>query len=152
MRKLCKLNVPVFQGKEYTDKVLYFADPYLTSRHKTLEEEFRRTIYEPCEVLGIRFTNYECTDVNPIYPDHKHYSILFFDYGGMSAGNSMLDCLSKLLIKTAIEHPNRLYCMESVMTMWAVRDAMKEFDNPPANVYLDIEDLCNTFFLKYRGV
>jgi hypothetical protein len=84
--------------------------------------------------------------MNPLYPEHRHYSILFFDYGGMSAGNSMLESLSKFLVRTAEEHPNRLYCMVSIMTTDAVRDAMDLLDLRPANVYLELDDLCNTFF------
>lgn len=146
MRNPHKLHVPVFQGREFTDKVIYFADPMLSTLHKTMEEEFQKGVFEPCEAMGIRFNNCECIDTNPFYPDHKHYSILFFDYGGMSAGNSMLESLAKLLVKTAEEHPNRLYCMASIMTTHAVRDAMELLDLRPANVYLELDDLCNTFF------
>jgi len=58
----------------------------------------------------------------------------------------MLESLSKFLIKTADEQPNRLYCMVSTMTTAAVRDAMELLDSRPANVYLELDDLCNTFF------
>jgi hypothetical protein len=142
MRAPCKLKVPVFQGKEFQGKVIYFADPLLTLSYATLEEEFIKVVYEPCEVSGIRFTNYECTDENPLYPEHRYYEILFFDYGGISLGNSMLETLSKFILKVADEHLSRLYCMVSTMTQSAVKDAMQELGKFPENVFLDIEDLC----------
>lgn len=70
------------------------------------------------------------------------FDVLFFDYGGMSFGNSMLEWFCNFLIELANEHPNKFFVMTSRFTAVAMRDALELFgDNKPANVLLSIDNL-----------
>jgi hypothetical protein len=76
------------------------------------------------------------------------YDILFFDYGGMSIGNSLLESFSREFVNEAADNPNKYYVVVSTFTEYAVKDALESFNGEtPHNVYLGIPD----FVKNYNG-
>jgi len=55
------------------------------------------------------------------------FDILFFDWGGMSMGNSLLEHFCDYILKHAEENPSRIYIMNSTFTAYAMRDAKEEY-------------------------
>ena len=60
----------------------------------------------------------------------------------MSIGNSMLEHFCDQIIKHAIEHPSRLYIMNSVFTAEAMQDALTYFPEVKSisNIFLNFND------------
>lgn len=113
-------------------KVIYFADPF-----DPPEEEVHRIIIEPLAKKGILFEKIRCTEIPPF---GQKYDILFFDWGGMSMGNSLLENFCRGIIKEAENYPNRLYIMTSTFTEQAMKDALYEFkDIDLHNIFLTID-------------
>lgn len=81
------------------------------------------------------------TTISP--PWDEVYDVIFFDYGGMSIGNSMLESFCEYFIEQAREHPQRLYIMTSSFTKNAMNDLLEHLDREtdvvPKNIFLDIE-------------
>lgn len=111
-------------------KAIYFADTAgdLQEELKTIKCILRRH--------NLDF-NIKATDLPPW--DEK-FDILFFDWGGMSAGNSMLDHFCRWIIDHAEEHPGNVYVMTSVFTEAAMKDAINEMPVRPNNIYLKLDD------------
>jgi len=63
---------------------------------------------------------------------------LFFDWGGISVGNSMLEHFCRYIINHAEDHPGNVYVMTSQMTEAAMIDALSVIPDRPENIYLDI--------------
>lgn len=124
---------------EIKRKVYYFADypEYAT----TLEKEFEITIASIAAENGITFANVHCTEIPPF---GETYSILFFDWGGMSLGNSMLDTFCDYITDEAKDNPSKDYIMSSQMTTYAMKDALDRFREVLPNVYLTVEDWCHS--------
>ena len=72
-------------------------------------------------------------------PWDERFDILFFDWGGMSFGNSMLEHFCRYIIENAENNPGRVYVMTSLFTEAAMRDALQELKDRPRNIYLSIE-------------
>ncbi len=71
----------------------------------------------------------------------ESFDILFFDWGGISFGNSMLQRQCDVLNSHAQEHPDRTYIMASQITGWAMRDAMNQYsERQLPNVIINIEE------------
>lgn len=89
---------------------------------------------------GIKRLKIESTDVPPW---HENYDILFFDWGGMSLGNSMLEHFCRYFLNEAREKPGRAFVMTSEFTKYAMEDAClvmgREVEGKPSNVFLTIE-------------
>lgn len=81
-------------------------------------------------------------------PWDEKFDILFFDWGGISIGNSMLEHFCDWIIKHAEDHPGNSYIMTSIMTSAAMNDAIKELPNIPNNIYLDLENNKTLMALK----
>lgn len=127
-------------------KVVYFADSMLSMRFDTQEEECKEAIEEPLHTLGIRFHKIECT-TNPPF-GKMDYDILFFDYGGMSIGNSLMQSFCRQILMEAKDYPSRYYVMVSSFTERAMRDIQKEYGTMEEyNIYLKIEDFAQTFLI-----
>ena len=124
-------------------KVIYFADPF-----DPPEEEVESMIIHPLERNGIKFHKIICTDIPPW---EENYDILFFDWGGMSLGNSMLEHFCKYIIEFAKDYPNRYYIMSSMFTKNAMKDALEYLgdDANLHNIFLDIDSFCE-FYKKYE--
>ncbi len=70
----------------------------------------------------------------------EYFDILFFDWGGMSTGNSMLEHFCRHILEHAENHPDRIYIMNSSFTAEAMKDAKNEMaGGHSANVFLDLE-------------
>lgn len=81
-------------------------------------------------------------EVTVIPPFKEKFDILFFDWGGMSIGNSNLQYFCRYIINLAIDNPSRIFIMTSKMTSYAMEDALKYFKDEkeiPHNIYLSIE-------------
>ncbi len=72
-------------------------------------------------------------------PWRERFDILFFDWGGMSLGNSLLEHFCDEIIKNAEDNPGRVYVMTSTFTEAAMREALQELKGKPNNIYLSIE-------------
>ncbi|KKK92677.1 hypothetical protein LCGC14_2700530 [marine sediment metagenome] len=72
-------------------------------------------------------------------PWRERFDILFFDWGGMSIGNSLLESFCGQIIENAEDNPGRIYIMTSQFTSYAMKEAINELSNRPNNIYLSIE-------------
>lgn len=97
-------------------KVIYFADPI-----DPPADQVEAIIINPLIKKGIFFDKIECTDTPPF---KDIYDILFFDWGGMSIGNSLLEHFCKYIIDFAKDYPSRYYIMTSTFTEAAMKDAI----------------------------
>lgn len=142
-----QLNIPedkflFFKNK----KVVYFADPLLTMRFDTQEEECKESIEEPLYTLGVKFHRIECISSPPF--GRMDYDILFFDYGGMSLGNDLIRSFCRQIISEAKDYPNRYYVMVSTFTKYAMEDAQKIYGTgEEPNIFLNLEDFAQTFLI-----
>lgn len=76
----------------------------------------------------------------------KKYDILFFDWGGMSMGNSLLESFCRELFKRAELYPGRIFIMTSSFTAYAMEDAIFHMGDSgvrPNNIYLDVDSAKN---------
>lgn len=77
----------------------------------------------------------------------EDFEVLFFDWGGMSLGNSLMEHFCSYIHKHAEEHPNRFYIMVSSFTSEAMKEAIEEFGKEkPFNLFLCIKDFA--FWVK----
>ncbi len=72
-------------------------------------------------------------------PFDERFDILFFDWGGMSLGNDLMEHFCSRIIENAENNPGRIYIMTSTFTAYAMRDAIQELKDRPDNIYLEIE-------------
>lgn len=72
------------------------------------------------------------------------FDIMFFDWGGMSIGNSMIEHFCEQWIEDARNKPNRLYVMTSHFTQVAMEDlrgySEREIEEFPKNIFMCVED------------
>lgn len=121
-------------------KVLLFADPM-----NPIEEELddlNTKLMNRC----ILFDKIKGVDIPP-FRGIENYDILFFDWGGMSIGNSLMDHFCREIIEESKDYPNRIYVMISRFTREAMEDAINEFgqDIQTHNIFLDFEDFAANF-------
>ena len=113
---------------------LYFADVMgdIQDEGKTLKERLNsEQIKTPC--FKIEDTPQEMFNGN--------YDILFFDYGGISIGNSLLEHFCSSIIELAEKYPSRYFCMVSQFTEYAMKELLEGMGMQPHNIYFDIEKL-----------
>jgi hypothetical protein len=72
-------------------------------------------------------------------PFDERFDILFFDWGGMSMGNSLMEHFCREILKLAEDNPGRVFIMTSTMTAAAMVDALEELKDRPNNIYLGLE-------------
>ncbi len=74
------------------------------------------------------------------------FDVLFFDWGGMSVGNSLLERNCEYILDDAHEHPSRDYVMTSLFTKLAMDDAVATAERnhlgKPANLFLTLDEYC----------
>lgn len=73
-------------------------------------------------------------------PWEDYFDVLFFDWGGISVGNSMLEHFCRWIIEHAENNPGKVYVMTSVFTAEAMEDALHQMPDPPNNIYLNLKD------------
>ena len=75
------------------------------------------------------------------------FDVMFFDWGGMCIGNSILESSCEHILEDAHEHPSRDYVMTSDMTEFAMKDAIKMSEGnllgKPTNLFLTPQEYCN---------
>ena len=120
-------------------KVIYFADPM-----GNLKEELEIEIVKPLVKKGVLFDRIRCMDTPPF---KERYDILFFDWGGMSVGNTLMEHFCDKIIEDSQEYPNRLFVMVSRMTRYAMEDSIRTFgeDIKVHNIFLDIESFAEYY-------
>lgn len=129
-------------------KVIYFADMMVSGKYETIEEEYEGELKPKLKSEGIEFENVEFTESPPF--GKSNFDIMFFDWGGMSLGNSCMDHYCRYIIKDAENNPSKLYCMVSRFTADAMSDALDTFKNVELhNVFLSVKDFCE-YFKKYE--
>jgi hypothetical protein len=119
-----------------TLKVIYFHD-YVDPEEEERELNLiQNTLKENGIILDI-----VATDLPP--KEDEYYDIMFFDWGGMSLGNSMLDHFCEHWIEDARNKPDRIYIMTSFFTSAAMQDALdyatRETEEFPKNIFLTID-------------
>ena len=114
--------------------------------HDTLDNEddvladLRTQVLHPCKQANIILGKYRMSELPQVL--EEAFDILFFDWGGMSLGNSLMEHFCRHILKHAEDHPNRFYVMVSSFTSEAMNDAIKEMgDEKPFNVHLSVESL-----------
>lgn len=118
-------------------KVIYFHDDMNSPN------DFKYQVLIPLTKNHIGFTKIETTTIPPF---EEKFDILFFDWGGMSLGNSMLNHFCRHIIKQAFDNPSRYYVMVSLFTKNAMEDAISEGLNKDIpNVFLTIDDFAKEF-------
>ncbi len=128
------------------DKGIYWHDFV----EKDIEQlDLTTQVMNPLIAEEIFFTNpIECRE----FPDclEEKFDVLFFDWGGMSLGNSCMEHFCRYIYKHAEEHSSRFYVMVSSFTAEAMKDAIKEFGkDKPFNIFLNIEDF-SIWLKKYE--
>jgi len=128
-------------------KALYFCDePFESTPEEELEQLKRELEYEGVEVMA----DITVTTMPPFarFPDPVNYDILFFDWGGMSLGNSILDHFCREILREAEDYPSRIYVLVSRMTMEAMLDAMESMSSRLPNLFLTIKDFAASAWVK----
>jgi hypothetical protein len=117
--------------------------------NKNLKEDLKHQVILPCEKNEIFFENgIECYD-EPQCLDGE-FDVLFFDWGGMSLGNSLLESFCREIYNQAENQQNRFFVMVSSFTEEAMKDAVEEFGKErPFNLFLSVDDF-GSWLKKYE--
>ena len=125
-------------------KVIYFCDPLLTEDIDSEQQEYEETIAKRLMLDGIEFKNVNCTTNSAVIDEMC--DVFFFDWGGMSLGNSCLESFSRLILRQACDRPNTYYVMVSLFTQRAMEDAIEDFgESKPVNLLLNLNDFIGLF-------
>jgi len=94
--------------------------------------------------LDISIKSIELQDIPNWLNNDEYFDVLFFDWGGMAYGNSLLENFCTEIIKHAVEHSSRLYIMTSSFTSLAMSEILDYLDNEkdfnrPTNICLSIK-------------
>jgi hypothetical protein len=116
-------------------KYLYFADDsgVVAKEARNIQDILQMELHKK---IKMKWT------VCPDFDGDNTFDVLFFDWGGMSLGNSMLQHFSSRIINHAREHPDRLYVMTSKMTAYAMKEMQSEMaleHEEFKNVFLSVE-------------
>lgn len=112
-------------------------------------------VQEEADILVAMFLENNDINFHPIeikeYPSclEERFDVLFFDWGGMSIGNSLMETFCKNILDSAENHPSRIYIMNSVFTKLAMEDAQYEMETDLANVFLSADDAIPLLTLWY---
>lgn len=126
-------------------RALYWHDPVFGKDEE--QQDIDLQILWPCEKKGIEVEKLETTDIPPIHDNEmsKDFDTLFFDWGGMSLGNSLMEHFCRDILSHAQDHPSKSYVMVSSFTEAAMKEAIAYFDkDKPFNIFLNIDS-----FAKY---
>ena len=118
-------------------KALYFHD-YVDP--DDLKLDIKIQITKPCDENDIHIKKLLTSDI-PDFRERDDYEVLFFDWGGMSLGNSMMESFCFEILKLAEDRPNTFFVMVSRMTTEAMKEAQQDLGkDSPFNVFLTIDD------------
>lgn len=136
---LIELNKPADDFHYLSGRVIHFSDPMLSALVDTQEQEFKESVESPLEDRGILIDGLRLV-LTDMYPRGEKYDYLFFDYGGMSLGNSLMESFCREIVRDADRYPNRTYIVVSTFTSYAMKDAKEEFGTDLPNIFLSISD------------
>ena len=103
--------------------------------------DWEKEVQDIQDQTGLNVTYME----NPNFENY-YFDVMFFDYGGMSMGNSMLESFCRRILKHAEDHPQKFYVMTSTFTAYAMNDLILELgSDTPTNIIPSI-----TLFLKWK--
>lgn len=125
--------------REYTEfeEGIYWHD---YEEEDNVKSDLKIQVVSPCEE-GRIFIKKLTTSDNPQCLYDNNYDILFFDWGGMSLGNSMLEHFCNYILNHAGDNPGKFFVMVSSFTKEAMVDVKKDFgDKCPFNIFLSISD------------
>lgn len=131
------------------EQALYFHDMMLIDDDQ-VEYEIRN-IQRKLNRSELELLNITETDIPPFVggSEEKYYDILFFDYGGMSLGNSCMESFCRQIIEEARDYPNRYYIMTSSFTKDAMEDLLLyykgEMEEIPTNIFLNVESFAEFY-------
>ena len=119
------------------DKGVYWHD-FVEKDDEKLDLKIQ--VLTPCDEARIYVKKIECFDLPQAL--EEEYEILFFDWGGMSLGNSCMQHFCHQIINHALDRSGRFYVMVSAFTKEAMEEAIVEFGkDKPFNIFLSIEEL-----------
>jgi hypothetical protein len=144
---LVELNPPRETFSYISGKIIYFSDPMFSMLVDTPEQEFKECVESPLENRGILVDGLRLS-LTDMYPRNERYDYLFFDYGGMSIGNSLMESLCREIVRDADRYPNKTYIVVSTFTGYAMKDAKDEFGTNLPNIFLSIDEFA-TFHRKF---
>jgi len=119
-------------------KAIYVGDPVgdVESERNEIQENIKNTTNINIKIDIIEHLPKALRDIK--------FSILFFDWGGMSIGNSLLEHFCEYIVEHAHEHPSREYIVTSLFTENAMLDAIETADNNqlgrPANLFMSVDE------------
>lgn len=125
------------------EKVYKFKDAVYWHDYEDEENvklDFTTQVMVPCGENNIVLEKWRFAEFPKIL--EEQFDILFFDWGGMSLGNSLIGHFCRYIIKHANDHSSRFYIMVSNFTKEAMKDALESFSkDKPLNVFLTIKEL-----------
>lgn len=139
---LCKLKTQVVDDyKHLKGKIIYLHDFMLSAAVEDGWDEFKSVVETPLKSKNVLIDGLKLnvTD-NPNVIFDSSYDVLFFDWGGASLGNSLLENFCRYIIKEAEDNPSKKFVMVSNFTEYAMNDALSEFNQNLDNVYLNINN------------
>lgn len=141
---LVTLKKPKEYFKYLSGKIIYFSDPMLSILVDTQEQEFKISVESPLEDKGI-LVNGLMLKFRDYYPQGESFDYMFFDWGGMSLGNSMMESLCRHIVREAELYPNRCFVVVSTFTEYAMKDALMELGAKQPNIFTNLNDFANYF-------
>lgn len=140
-----KLRTPPSTHKVLSGRIIHLADYMMSWSIENHHQEFKEEIELPLENRGIVVDGLLLRHMEHYTSDACDY--MFFDWGGASIGNSMMDCICRYIIQDAVNYPSRVYIVTSSFTEFAMKEALEEFGTELPNVFVSIDKFCD-WFLK----
>jgi hypothetical protein len=123
-------------------KVVYVGDPM-----GDIESECE-TIRQYIETERDIDLKIKIKDILPKVLKDGKFDVLFFDWGGMSIGNDLLEHFCEDIVEHAHDHPQKEYVVTSHFTYLAMKDAATVAGaNPlgrPVNLFMSLEEWCES--------
>lgn len=141
---LVTLKKPKESFQYLSGKIIYFSDPMLSMLVDTQEQEFKVSVESPLEDKGI-LINGLFLRLLDTYPQGENFDFMFFDWGGMSVGNSLMESLCRHIVREAELYPNRCFIVVSTFTKYAMQDALSEFGKEMPNIFINLTDFANYY-------
>lgn len=122
--------------------ILYVSDPMLSFGVESQEQEFQEVIETVFWEKSILIDGFK-VKLTSAYPINKNYDILFYDWGGMSLGNSLMESTCRQIVRDAENNPNKYYVICSTFTSYAMEDAIENLGYSLPNIFTNINSFIN---------
>lgn len=130
--------------KTLCGKILHVSDPMLSYSIDNQMQEFNECVELPLFDRGI-LVDGKRVYLHEYYPHKESFDYMFFDWGGMSIGNSMMEDYCRLIATDAKEYPSRIWVVVSSFTSYAMEEAINEFGNDNHNIFTSIDEFAEYF-------